>query len=666
MAIPAQHVSAYLATAARRHTCAAVLFIDGKAAYYSVVRQCLLSHAHGEDLPFLEDLFQKLGFKPEQQAALMAALQGEGILDQAGVPTALQSFLRNSLQGTWFTMDAGGEGTPLVHTRSGTVPGTPLADCLFAFAQSKFQKAVHQELADEGLAAYLGQRGPAPLPSWADDVSILLPFCSAVDVQAALVKVTQIVEHHSRSIGVELNFEQGKTEALCAFRGPGSKAVRRTLLSSDSPCIPVTLRNDKVVHLRLVESYVHLGSVVNHSASPIGDIRAKVQSATPCFERLRRTLLRNQELSVKEKTELVRSLIVAKVAYGSALWCPTTLQEEQACCMAFGKIWRQALRPILGLSSLYLDDDEVCRVLGVLSPQQSLQVERVRQLALVVEHGPSFLWACLLEEGKWLAHALRALQAICSHLQITEMPLGGVSDSTLAGLRCHATRLRALPRRYCKSVLQDRNCGPIREKAALRTKWESEGWVPVTLAVEARCVEFACGHCCATFSTKAALASHQASRHGVKLVCDAVSGSACPVCRQEWWTTFRLKEHLRRAPQCRAAWNEADLPTACSFEQTGTRADKAWRPPVVIEGPQPFWATLNPPERPVVGVEHGEAIRQECINLTTLVETPRLGILGNGLYRSSRLGLNMRLLFLRIRSRQIQLLPMPGPYVHRR
>ena len=624
-------MTAYLAAAARRHTCATVLFIDGKAAYYSVIRQCLLSHSHGEDLPFLEDLLHKLGFTPEQQAALLAALQGKGILAEAGVPTALQSFLRSSLQGTCFTMGAGGEDTLLVLTHSGTVPGTPLADCLFAFAQSKFQKEVQQELVEEGLAAYFGHRGPAPLPSWADDVSILLPFCHAAEVRTALTKVVQIVEHHSRAIGVELNFDKGKTEALCAFRGPGSKAVRRELLSSDCPSIPVTLRSGQVANLRLVESYAHLGSVVNHAASPVGDIRAKVQAAMPCLERLRRTLLRNQELSSTEKIELVRSLIIAKVSYGSAIWCPTTAQEENACCMAFGKIWRQALRPILGLSSLYLDDDEVCGLLGVLTPQQSLAVERIRQLTLVVKHGPSFLWACLLAEGKWLAHALQALRVVTVRLRITDIECSAVCEQTLLALRDQITRLYSLPRRFGKQVLQDRCCDKIREQATLRTRWESEGWIPITLATEARSVEFACVNCRATFSTKAALASHQASRHGVKLVCHAVSGSACPVCRQEWWTTFRLREHLRRAPQCRASWNEVDLPTAQSFEHTGSRADRAWRPPVEVEGPQPFWATLNPPAPPAhtaADVAPNEAIRPEGIHLRQLEELPKAGDLG--------------------------------------
>ena len=595
LAEPANGVQAYLAAAAKRHTWAAVLFLDGKAAYYSVVRQCLLSHVLQDDVTFLQDLFGRLRFTPEQQTALLATFQGAGALERADVPTTLRDFLRSSLQGTWFTMSDGERFSTLIHTKSGTVPGTPLADCLFSFAQADFQRAVQHDIAEAGLGAKLGHHKPAPLPSWADDVSVMLPFCAARDVAPALITITRIVEHHSRAMGVELNFDRGKTEALCAFRGVGSKAVRRELLHGEHPAISVPLMSGLEVHLRLVESYVHLGSVVCHSSSPIGDIRAKASAASPCLERLRRTLLRNTELGEKEKVELVRSLIIAKVSYGAALWSPRTQQEASACSAAFGNIWRSVFRTITGLSTLYLDDDAICAALHVPAPEQFLCIERIRQLGVVVKHGPSFLWQCLIADGTWLATAFAALETAQKVCGITVQPPHPTDlAASLVWLRDKLPLLQALPGKYSRAIKVNHDGARVRAAAKDRTEREKQGWLPVTLNLAPRSVEFACSHCNATFSTKAALASHKSSRHKISLVCDAVSGSACPVCRQEWWTTFRLKEHLRRSRTCRTAWNEADLPTAGEFEHTGHRAHKAWKPPTPISGPQPFWATLCP------------------------------------------------------------------------
>ena len=47
-------------------------------------------------------------------------------------------------------------------------------------------------------------------------------------------------------------------------------------------------------------------------------------------------------------------------------------------------------------------------------------------------------------------------------------------------------------------------------------------------------------------------------------------------------------------PQCRNAWQGADLDPPADFETIGCRRDRAWRPPVPSYGPPPFWATLRP------------------------------------------------------------------------
>ena len=432
------------------------------------------------------------------------------------------------------------------------------------------------------------------MPTWADDMSIMLPFCRADQVAPFLQRVTSSVEHHSRATGVHVNFDKGKTEALCFLRGQNSRTVRRELLQGETPTVTVELRNGNAVALRLVDSYVHLGSLLTHTGSPAADAKAKAHAASPTFDRLRKTLLRNPELLRREKVDLVRSLILAKVLYGAGLWNPCSTADANACRSAVARFWRFAFRPITGLSSIFLTDEEVCRSLGALSPCETLNAERVRQLAVVVQEGPSFLWDCLLVEASWLGLAFAALADVCRTLDFCfgrELP----SDRSvcLAFLRSRAACLARLPGKYTKLVLTSARSEDVLEKATLATAREKEGWTPLTLPSAAQGCH-ACPICHATFSSKAAAASHQASRHGVSLLGTGVSGSTCHVCCQQWWTTFRLKEHLRRSEVCRNAWHGADLDPPLPFEHTGSRQNRAWRPPVPVAGPRPFWATLAP------------------------------------------------------------------------
>ena len=153
----------------------------------------------------------------------------------------------------------------------------------------------------------------------------------------------------------------------------------------------------------------------------------------------------------------------------------------------------------------------------------------------------------------------------------------------------HCITLARLPKKYARLALGKHTAALA--KASRRTRREKDKWEPVTLPDVAQGSHFR-PYCHKTFTTRAADASHQSTRHKVGTVSETVSGSKCFVCRQQWWSTYRLKEHLRRSGPCRNAWNNADLDTLLPFETIGRRQDKAWRPPTVVEGPQhPFKQT---------------------------------------------------------------------------
>ena len=601
--MPAQCVQSYLQAAAAQQRCCAILFMDGKHAYYSVLRQ-ILSCKTEADYDFLESAFQKLGLNDEQQLVVLAAMRGSGEFDMAGVPPALEDFLRKCLRGTWFTMFDGCHPHQLIHTRSGTVPGTPLADVLFAFVQARFQRTLQEEMHEAGISTTFATESSSLLmPSWADDVAILLPMCGARDLVSGIVQVVVAAEHHSRATGIQLNFDPGKTEVVCAIRGPGSRRLKRELLAVDNPGIPVNLTTGQLTHVRLVQQYVHLGSLVTYTGSTAADAKNKPLAAIPVFRRLKCTLLRNPALTPAEKSELVRALVVAKVGFASALWCPVGDRETHATYNAFSRYWRQALRQTHAVSSKFLTDAEVCEAMGALQPRQFLAAERVRQLNLVLAEGPGFLWRSLIAARRWLDLAFAALAEVSSYLEIQLGQMPENAHDKLVHLRNRTDTVRRLPSKYTRAILHSLCPAVPLAKALAFTKGERRGWTCVALPPP-HSGAWHCSQCSFVCSTKAALAVHLASRHNQQTVAKSAAGSVCPVCCTQWWTTYRLREHLRRSKECCNVWTCADLDVARPFERVGSRKDLAWQPPATAVGPMPFWSTLRPPPDVPVTMRH--------------------------------------------------------------
>ncbi|CAE7689873.1 unnamed protein product, partial [Symbiodinium sp. CCMP2456] len=108
--------------------------------------------------------------------------------------------------------------------------------------------------------------------------------------------------------------------------------------------------------------------------------------------------------------------------------------------------------------------------------------------------------------------------------------------------------------------------------------------------------EHKCPDCALQCKTAAALAAHMSKAHGRVATSTAVAnGTRCEVCSTEFWSTKRLRDHLRRQPKCLKVWAESDLD---SREVAETSRRHAWRPACKTSGPAPWWATLRPESAP--------------------------------------------------------------------
>ena len=219
--------------ARERGVCVAMLFVDVKAAYYSLVRGL----AFGPDVcdEELAVLLGRLGMEPSALNDLLGHLAEQPALVQAGVPEDLQQAAAEALTGTWFMVSGAAR---IARGRCGTRPGDPLADIIFGFVMTRIRKRIREALRAEGLVETvhwsgvrdLGGLGGAGMEVdvadflYADDDAFPV-VGPAAEIIPRVRKAACIVSDVVGGFGLRVNFKRRKTEALVALRGVGSKAL---------------------------------------------------------------------------------------------------------------------------------------------------------------------------------------------------------------------------------------------------------------------------------------------------------------------------------------------------------------------------------------------------------------------------------------------------------
>ena len=251
-----------------------------------------------------------------------------------------------------------------------------------------------------------------PAPSWMDDLAIPLVVPSASQVVPQAACVVEAVAQELHEMGVSINLGRGKSELLPFFAGPCHRKERLRWICHEEATFPVRLpnRHDGVMHI--VPSYVHLGSVVDVSAGDTEDITRRRFLARDLL-RSQLKLLRNPHLTSIEKVNLLLAGPVARFQHGSGLWALSNPSERAAFHAGYMELIRKAFRPITGVSTKGMSDEEVCSGLGVLSSSEVRVVQLCRHAAwLQAEHSEAIfeLW---FQTRAWLDEVRQAL-AVCA------------------------------------------------------------------------------------------------------------------------------------------------------------------------------------------------------------------------------------------------------------
>ena len=569
-----------------------LIFIDGKAAFYATFREIVLGQDALLTPQQIERLVQLISPDETIQEAILTAAFAPGLLASADVSPALRDYLASSLHRTWFLIG----NQAIFRTHAGSMPGAPLADLVFQFAFGHFMERAYERIHQLDLDLMVSANHPqyddvkykVPAGSWMDDIVYPISSSSAAQLIPRAQQLLKVVAEELACIGIRVNVEKGKSEALLHFCGPSSKKVRHHWLTENNAVFPVELPGQQIGHMHIVASYVHLGSLVSFDRSPVPDIRRRAGLARETRRKIHRPLLTNVFLSPQERLTMHWSLVVRKFLHGAGLWVFRLDRDQVTFTAAYMSLIRPICMPVLGIPAKGLEDSLVCAICGFPDPGLLRDLELISLVPAVSKMTCQALHA-MLHDSNWLREVTAAWNRLCTSQH--QLSCQELLDSLQRDLSSAIATLRATRRRIRLQLRAKQD--EARTQAKARHAACFTGWIfipldslPSTFTHQCNI----CGHRCATAS---GLAVHKLHRHGQSA--DAgITGSAtlCPSCGIEFWEPYRLRDHLRKHPNCLLPIIESDV----DFEgQSRTSHQQlAWRPAVKVPFVQPWWATLHP------------------------------------------------------------------------
>ena len=558
-------LQAFLSWGRHRGASTAILFVDLHSAFYSVWRGSLFP---GEvDTTFLRQAFDRFAITPHDLADILGVTASDHALE--GLSAHGHHVLMDFFSAAFFQMHST-EGVTL--TTRGTRPGDPLGDLLFNMVFRLVMKQARTSFLQISGLPWLGNPDRptdfSMLPdlpdsfhfqmAFVDDLACALALPGTDYLMSNLASMTSCLHDAARQRGLELNYRQGKTEAMVCPAGTGSRALRQSLWRQSGGIWPVLVEHG-ILSLRLVLNYKHLGTHLQDRAITGKDRGLRIANARQAFGPLSKSFFTKRVISLGTKCRVFDSLVVARHVYNVHTWSWLTDKEIQSWSNGLRPQVFQLVRPRLkGLSPNIFSTVDLYGILGSPAPEDVLHANRLRYFARCVAGAPTILWQLILANRSaqsWF-HALQtSFQWLRDFHTRREWPaatdvLGWILQVQLS------KRWKGCVTAALKSSLQ------FRQQVALAKIWEKD--IERTLSRQAACNVpqpdpvaglWQCGMCDASFQTTRGLAMHCSKVHGYRPWAKYyMQGSTCLACGMDFAVRPRALIHLSARFACAASY----------------------------------------------------------------------------------------------------------------
>ena len=544
----------------------AILFVDFKSAFYSVLRQGLFQ-ADLDATAFMAAMY-RLKISPQQIENLLQHAQSEAAISNIS-PHAMR-LLQDMLQATCFEMEGLNE---VAVTTRGTRPGDPIGDVAFNIVMAVLLKDV-TEFIRPSQATWKGapdvvqdftQVGSPATHAWAevayvDDLALMLRAPDNHQLLDLAHSAASAVFQAAHCRGLELTVGEGKTELLWSLHGEGKKKLQ-TQIANDHGSISIALPgHEQPLLLPVVLAYKHLGTWIQNDAKPLRAIRARLHAARQSWGPLVRPFLSKKGVLHRTKTQVFESLVTSRYLFNAHTWSlisPSQLFE-----------WEAGLRPMLyalarpflrGQPPFTLDVEILCGLCNLLAPSDMLHLARLRYFKRLLCSCPTVLWQLLhavaSHDGSWLAHLQDSFRWLSRFSGVRFALTGDTPLSEWCSFAALDSKWKGRLRRAMAS------CRRYRAENAKHAVWDlwlqnsltRQGVASLASPLAVPLVTWQCQLCSEQFSSRRALAQHAVKKHEyVTLVKHFAYGSTCANCCRIFHHRIRLCCHLRTATECLA------------------------------------------------------------------------------------------------------------------
>eukprot|EP00438_Fugacium_kawagutii_P031296 Skav201234 [mRNA] locus=scaffold4162:233341:238470:+ [translate_table: standard] len=561
---------AFLSVTRQNGSSSGVFFIDIKSAYYRLLRSLAVGPTCTQRE--LLEVFRAMDLPADLLYELATAAFSPSALEETGCPSWLVAFGKMFHQHTWFHTR---NGEDVTETRCGTRPGDGYADLLFNLVIGRTLRTLEQELVEQGLQTSITWNGfcdhralpgdehvaPGLAVTWADDIAVMVHHDQACHLLEALELVFQTYVDRLASHGLLLNYGAGKTEALVLFRGKGAQAIRQQVFGQEGSSITIQTQSHGELAIRLVACYKHLGVQIHASGFLLPELRVRVGHANTAFNRHRRSVYQNTDLSVAKRMQIFRACVLSILFWNGGTWPPLRAKELRYLNGAFRRLLQRLLHRDFPPEELHTwSDVRLFGFIGILPVADQLRVQRLSYYGRLVVDGPPVLWALLANDQKWLRMIPEDLDWLYSNAQSAVFrPSPAVPDGFLFWhtmmrdkVRCWKGLLRKAQAHARLQLCIQSEVDTFHRDFARELEAHHPSLVPTPLLeIVEDATLFPCIPCGRVFDTKQGWAIHAFKAHGRKAPARYLADQqTCAHCMKAFLNPSRLYLHLRNSKDC--------------------------------------------------------------------------------------------------------------------
>ena len=301
--------------ASKSQLSSAVLFLDIKAAYHSLIRAIILQS--NPLPPRLQAVLREQGVDLD---IIRQRVDTANFTDAIGISTIRAA--TDAHQHTWMTL---AKHDQIYQMHRGCRPGSPIADACFNAIMALALKDLQQFLDQHPILLESFHKLPLPTPAaaWVDDVAIPLMATTPSQLDHVLHDVTLEAKSIFASFGLILNMKPNKTSAVVAYRGPHAPQHRKQRHIERLNHFP--LQGDSFLHI--AASYEYLGTIFVPTGFIAEEVRHRLNLAAAAHHQISRRLLHNRHIPVKIRLQLLDALVGSVLLYGAGNWPILSAQQ---------------------------------------------------------------------------------------------------------------------------------------------------------------------------------------------------------------------------------------------------------------------------------------------------------------------------------------------------